>query len=325
MRYILSIFVLFAVACSGGKDVTPVSTGRPYEVFVIADQNTWDGVVGDTLRRVLQEFYPMLNQDEPTYDIFYVPTAQFKSLTQRHRNLIIVKSGSDYTEPKVSVRYNVYSDPQIVIDITAPNETSMAEYLGQHSSELIKLLDITERDRFVAKSKKFNDKELSDLIRTKFGFNMHIPTGYKIRNEESDFLWLSYEMPLVSQGLLIYSYTPTTTDAFSLSNLVARRNEFVSYVPGPSEGSYMTTTSAFEPDARGLKIHGRSWIELRGFWDVAGDYMGGPFVSYTTYDKPANKMITLDMYVMSPKYDKRNYVRQLESFVYTVSFPEVQK
>ena len=71
-----------------------------------------------------------------------------------------------------------------------------------------------------------------------------------------------------------------------------------------------------------MRINGRSWIELRGLWEVENDFMGGPFVSYTTLDERTNRLITLDCYVYSPKYGKRNYLRALEHLVYVISFPE---
>jgi hypothetical protein len=73
-----------------------------------------------------------------------------------------------------------------------------------------------------------------------------------------------------------------------------------------------------------LKVNGVDWIVLRGFWDVEGDFMGGPFVSYTTLDKASGKLLTLDCYVYSPKYGKRNFLRPLEHIVFGITFPTKQ-
>ncbi|MEG0498364.1 MAG: DUF4837 family protein, partial [Alistipes sp.] len=85
-------------------------------------------------------------------------------------------------------------------------------------------------------------------------------------------------------------------------------------------------SEAFTPDVRAFRLEGRAWIEMRGFWDVAGDFMGGPFVSYTTIDTVTNRVITLDGYVFSPKIEKRNFLRSVEHLLYTLRFPaEVTK
>ena len=36
----------------------------------------------------------------------------------------------------------------------------------------------------------------------------------------------------------------------------------------------MTTSPVFPPVARSFRLEGRLWVELRGFWDVEGDFMG---------------------------------------------------
>ena len=60
---------------------------------------------------------------------------------------------------------------------------------------------------------------------------------------------------------------------------------------------------------------------MRGFWDVEGDFMGGPFVSYTTVDTATDRVVTLDCYVYSPKLPKRNYMREVEHLLHLVKFP----
>jgi hypothetical protein len=76
----------------------------------------------------------------------------------------------------------------------------------------------------------------------------------------------------------------------------------------------------FVPERKVVRINGCDWVELRGFWEVEGDFMGGPFVSYTTLDKATNKLITIDCYLFSPKDEKRNLLRSLEHLIYGVSF-----
>ena len=77
-----------------------------------------------------------------------------------------------------------------------------------------------------------------------------------------------------------------------------------------------------KPLYRTVVVNGKEWIEMRGFWDVENDYMGGPFVSYTTINDATNEVFTIDCYVHSPKYGKRNFIRPLEHLVYLISFPK---
>ncbi len=76
-----------------------------------------------------------------------------------------------------------------------------------------------------------------------------------------------------------------------------------------------------EPDYRLFRLNGRLWAEMRGLWNVTGDFMGGPFVSYSTIDVRTNRVLTLDCYVYSPKLGKRNFLRSVEHILYNVKFP----
>ena len=57
----------------------------------------------------------------------------------------------------------------------------------------------------------------------------------------------------------------------------------------------------FIPSHRAFSIDSTPWVELSGFWEVANDYMGGPFVSYTTVNKATKEVVTIDCYIYSPK------------------------
>ena len=88
-------------------------------------------------------------------------------------------------------------------------------------------------------------------------------------------------------------------------------------VPGPSDGSYMTTSMYVEPSVASLRYHNRDFMQTRGFWEVHGDYMGGPFVSHSFYSQDGKDIIVLEAFVYAPRYDKRQYLRQVESILYS--------
>ena len=50
------------------------------------------------------------------------------------------------------------------------------------------------------------------------------------------------------------------------------------------------------------------------------DFMGGPFVSHFFLDKERKNIIAVDGFVYAPKYPKRNYMRQVESIMYSFDF-----
>lgn len=328
MKTIVKIFFLFLVgivviSCkSGNKDYKPISTGHPYDVLAIMPENRWEGDLGDTLRAILREEIPMFNQPEPLFSLYYSDPSKFKRAVRSHRSLIMFNISEDYKEPAIGVQYDVYSMPQIVVTVVGNNLDSMIGYMSEHRSQLQRVLGMAERDWYVASVEKKHEQYIESQIRDKFGFSMMIPMAYRVRNNSiKDFMWLSLEYPLAAQGILIYSYPyESGSGELTISSLLQKRNQYTSLIPGPSEGSYMTTFMEIPPMVNAVSINDRMWIEMRGFWDVANDFMGGPYVSYSTIDQDNSRIVTLDFYVQSHKYPKRNYVRELESLMFTVEF-----
>ena len=93
-------------------------------------------------------------------------------------------------------------------------------------------------------------------------------------------------------------------------------------VPGMFPNSYMTTSTAETPVMTPYKYKGKSFVEIRGLWEVANDYMGGPFVEHIHYAKESGKLLVVEGFVYAPRFKKRNLVRQVESIVYSFEWAE---
>ncbi len=333
MNKISTLLLSFAIAvstisCDALHSVSKnsvTSQGSPYELIVVANQPQWEGELGDTLRSVLIAPIPYLQQTEPLFDVLRVTNQGYTNLITKHRNILVNNIDPALKEASASVEYDRFASPQVVVTISGPTERSITEYVSDNREQIVHILEAAERDRDIEYGKKFNVKSLDALIKDKFGFEMNIPMGYTLRNEGEDFVWMSYEYPTASQGILIYKY-PAVNGARSLSSeaLIAARNKYAAKIPGPSEGSYMTTFMDYTPDYRTYRLEGRLWAEMHGLWDVAGDFMGGPFVSYSTVDTATGEVVTIDCYVFSPKLPKRNFVRGVEHLIHNVKFPKAE-
>lgn len=296
--------------------------GAPYELVVVADHPTWDGAVGDTLRSMFHEQFPMVNRQETRFDLLRVLPEGFKKLVVRHRNILILNVDKQFAEPSVGLYNDLYAAPQTVITANAPDAASMLDLIVANRDDVMLLFEDAERRRDVAQASKHTPEPVKKLINEKFGFDMGTGSGFAVRSEAENFLWLSYEMPASSQGIIIYTYPFSGLKDFDRANLLKRRDEFAAFVPGENPGSHMTTN----PDYTELvykKIDGRQWAEMHGFWDVKGDFMGGPFVNYSTLDAANQRVVAIDFYVYSPdpRLSQRNYKKQLEHYLYTVKFP----
>lgn len=297
--------------------------GKPYEVIVAVDQDLWNGETGDTLRSIMLEPIPMFNQIEPHFDLVRINPGALKDVILRHRNILIIETAPSTEAPASLAKYNIYARPQIIVTISAPNANELTRYLHENRSELQQLFEITERNRSVENNSKYGERGISDLIRKTFGIEMNIPRGFSVKGRSGeDFLWVGNDVKVATQGLVIYTYPYSGAEDFDLENLIARRNEFMGLIPGPSDNSFMSTETYIMPEVSYPAINNRRWAEMHGFWYVENDFMGGPFVNYSTVDQASGRVIAIDCFVHSPKDPKRNLLRQLQHTVYSVKFEQ---
>jgi hypothetical protein len=145
---------------------------------------------------------------------------------------------------------------------------------------------------------------------------------YRVAKRTDDFLWIRKEKLVgehpVSQGLIIYTYPYVSDSIFDVANLVNKRNEFTKNVQGTSEGTYMQSYVEFVPKEKEINLNGLYAKELRGLWHVKGDFMGGPFINYSFIDEKRNQVVTVDGYVYCPRFDKREYLRELEAYILSI-------
>ena len=309
------------------------ATGKPYELVVVCAQQAWLSELGDTLQSRLKQPVAELPIYAPMFYVMRILPNNFKSLTERHRNILVVNVSPDIKEPAMVVKYDATAKPQIYVVAQGPDNHSLAQYISDNRDNLLYVLEKAERDRKVNYAYTYPSPSLTPLVEQTFSIKMPIPDDYALRTKSDDMVWISQEFPTSSEGFFIYKYPYEGIESLKLDALIKARNRFASRIPGPREGSYMTTVSKIvdetgenyiptKPDYKTIKIGEQPWIVMTGLWEVENYYMGGPFVSYTTVNKATNEVITIDCYVYHPKKpQKRNLLRDLQHLVYMVNFP----
>ena len=316
---LLSVVILLA-ACGGGEVKKLPSGGAPYEVVVVATQEDWSkDALGDTIRAVLGAPVPRINNYEPQFDVLHMLPGSFVDVARRNGCVMVVQLGEKYTRAELAPRRDEFAAPQLVVYAVAPDAATLAEYMSVHGEELREMFNGLERDRWIVSARKSPAVEMQSRVNEKFGMGVALLNGFILGKEAEDFLWLRFRYPESDQELIIYSYplegkvTPQT--------LVDARDRFVALIPGEVPDSHMITVREIvEPVFRQVTVGGREWIEMRGLWEVKNDFMGGPFVSYSTVVD--GRVVTIDgaVYSPSPYKTKRNLLRQLESVVHSVKF-----
>ena len=309
------------------KALLPNISGKAGEVIVVIGQNDWEGAVGTVLRDSLSCDFPMLPQREPLFSLANVPQSAFTSMFQIHRNLIIVNISKDVTEPGVVYRNDVWAAPQTVIRVNAPDSDTAVQILKENNATIVAMLEEAERSRMIRNAKKYEEQKIAPVVTKMIGGSPHFPSGYRLKKQTEDFIWVSYDPEYVSQGILIYKYPVVEgEDMMSPENLIAaNRKMLMENVPGMFENTYMTLSNYAAPTVKYMKYKGLQFAEIRGLWEVHNDYMGGPFVAQTFYSKDGKYMIFMEGFVYAPKYDKRTYLRQVESILYSFEWAKEDK
>ena len=321
---------LALISCSEDKRkkaLLPNISGHAGEVIVVIDKGDWEGAVGTTLRDTLGQDCKFLPQREPLYSLVNVIPSGFTNMFQIHRNIIVVNIKNDVTDPGVKLRQDIWAKPQIVISIDAKSSAEAVDIIKENSRLIIAALDQAEKDRLIANHKRYEERSLAEVVTKMIGGSPHFPSGYKLKKQTEDFIWISYDIQYVTQGILIYKYPVVEGEnMMSLDNILAENSKMLkANVPGMFEGTYMMTSGFARPSLEYLKFRGRDFAELRGFWEVYNDYMGGPFVAQTFYSQDGKYMIFMEGFVYAPKYDKRTYLRQVESILYSFEWAKDDK
>lgn len=324
LKYIALTLTALAILCSCNRKkvqhaLLPNISGKAGEVIVVIDKANWEGNVGTALRDSLACETPYLPQREPLFTLVNVPQSGFTSMFQIHRNIIMVNISNNVTEPGVVYRKDVWARPQTVININAADTDTAVKLIQDNSAKIVTTLEQAERDRIIANSKKYEERKLAPVVTEMIGGSPHFPSGYKLKKKTDDFIWIAYEIQYVTQGILAYKYPVVEGEnMLSADNLIAKTNETLkNNVPGMFENTYMTVSSFIKPSVEYMRYKGLDFAEMRGFWEVYNDYMGGPFVSHSFYSEDGKDVIVLLGFVYAPKYDKRQYLRQVESVIYS--------
>ena len=300
-------------SCKGGssKPLLPNVSGKAGEVIVVMNKDDWDG-------NMLASDYPFLPQREPLFSVVNVPVAGFADLFKIHRNILIYNIAPDVKKSGVIYVSDKWAYPQCIVQISAPSSDSAATILKENGERVVNAIEQAERDRVIANSKRYEEPSIPPAVKEMTGGSPHFPTGYKLRKKTEDFLWISDDKQYVTQGVFVYKYPAAASDNFTEANIIAHRNQFLKEnVPGMFDNTYMITNELATPSVQFIRFRGRQFAETRGLWEVHGDFMGGPFVSHSFYSRDGKYIIVLDGFVYAPKYDKRQYLRQVESILYS--------
>ena len=90
-------------------------------------------------------------------------------------------------------------------------------------------------------------------------------------------------------------------------------------IEGGEWGQYMQTNA--EATVSGERMLDGHYVqEVHGLWEMKGDAMGGPFVSYVQLDSVKQRIVVTEGFVYLPNKEKKKMVHSLEAGLRTLRF-----
>lgn len=327
--FIFSFTMMILASCNyGGKNranYLPNINGKSGDVLVVIEKNNWESEPGIEIRSILAQEFPFLPQREPMFTLYNVNHNTFSGTFMLHRNIVIINIGAAFDSSRIAYQEDVWAAPQVVITVSAPNKEDAVAIMEKEKIIIMNSIEQAERNRIIRNAKAYPEVNLREVVQKQIGGSPYFPKGYSMKKRTHDFIWISYETTYVNQGIFIYTYPYNPSNPITLQSIIEKRNKFLeANVPGSRDNSFMVTSTLVEPGLQWMKYKNREFAEVRGLWELQNDYMGGPFVCHTFFDKENQNIIVLEGFVYAPKFDKRNYLRNVESIIYSFDWKEVK-
>lgn len=329
---IMAIVALAAASCSdnpkvmgkhkrSGSLLTPVSSGNPYEVMVVADDSVWNGWAGKAVQQILNKPLIGLPQDEEQFHKSHITEKHFDQITNLFRNIIRIKIGKEYTQAKMKVEKDVHSTPQIIITVQGPNQFEISTYVTEHTKDIETLINSEEINREANDLYYEHNIKFAKAVKEMFDCEFHIPVDIKSMKIGDNFIWASDDGLSSIQNICIYSLPYVSEKMFTKSPYVALRDKVMKdNIPGGHPGMWMQTNRDFVW-TKNISVNGKYAMEARGLWEMRNDAMGGPFISHSRIDKKNGRVIVVEGFVYAPDKMKRTMIRRLEAALYTLVVP----
>lgn len=311
------------------------------ELAIVAGESVHNSTIRQALDSVFDIPQPYFFNVEGYFRIFDLRPQLFSGAGKSYHTIVILKvQGDDFeTQKCLPAPYSILSDslaqindsakirtylkknmwayPQQILFIYAKTNNDLYDYLLQNREKLLERVYTMERESFVINNRAQKQDTIAKFLTQNFGFSLEVPDKFRVAKFEevgkSKFAWLRRETPHISQDIVVYTQPYTNKQQLIVEDIILSRDSVLGkYIPGEAKGSYMATEKAFPFMHTEMDFKGHYTVEVRALWKTENDFMGGPFYSLTMVDETNRQLVTVEGFVYSPKYDKTQYLRQLE-------------
>lgn len=320
------LFLLSACTPSEMKQGKKGSSGKTLEMLLVADKAVYSGDTKNLIDSLFRQPQKGLSSAEPIFDLVNIPISSFRNteMFRVHRNVLLCEI-ADTNPDKVYKYIDRWSAPQVVFEIAASSHRALDSMIARYADNVISSMHKADYRRIAKAFGSTKGYELMDAIHKQFGFNLIVSNEFELakpNNPSPDFAWIRKEAKDFGIGVLVHVFDYKDAAVFEKDNILDRLDIVMRHhVRGSSEGSYMATERRLDIYSYPIDFEGcRYAVETRGCWRTFGDFMGGPYVCYTLLSPDGTKVIMLTGYVYCPRFDKRDYLMQVDGICHSLSF-----
>ena len=347
---VLTVSVSLLTGCEA-FEYRPGAVGREGDIVVVIDSTRWAGPLGEAIRANIAPYLGTLPAPEREFNLRRISLTSKRLLDsiRKQKNVVFVAPLSDETpeaeflrtrldeealavvmsgQASVISRRDLWRANQQVFYILGKDEDSLIEELNDRGEDIrYQFNEITRKRLMVEMFKDGRQPELEELLMTGHAFAVKGQHDYFVALDTTNFVWLRRVVNAGSWRSIFVYYL----EDFNPANLTpewvyeARERLTETYIRGTMDG-FVAIDFRRELTSENIDFLGRFAYETRGLWHMIGEDasgervaygMGGPFVNYTFYDEATGRLYMIDGMVFAPGYDKREFLRHLETISHT--------
>jgi len=356
IHFISLLFVcLMALACKssmGGAQLgpKPSALGKMNEIVVIADEELWQGAIGDTFKFYFGSAYPIMPTPEPIFDLRHFTPKQLKEqgLRKELRTYVILadlndtnsstttmvatdlgqikyeKSLNDQTF-NTSVGKDKWAKGQVLFYLFANGEKKLAEVIaGSFSAIATKVNEHDEKQLSQSAYVDAANMAYSKLMIEKYGVDIKIPLSFRKAIGDEDLTWFRKDDGEYILNLVFDKRKYSNQKQLSPDAIKKWINGFgQAFVTSDEKGSVLVVNDEDLPIFDYTKeIQGAFTTELRGTWEMTKDFYAGPFFAYSILNEKDNEVIYALAFIAAPGKDKRDRMQQLEYMIHSLEWTD---
>jgi hypothetical protein len=346
VRSFLTLLILtpFFAGCGEiAEENLPYSMGGIDEILFVVDERLESDTIMTIVEDLVLEDFGYLNQGESRLDPLYTDLEGFQKAFEKHRNTVFIgyldqaNAYNAFTEQLIGEeaadqvqageglfrieRENVWARGQRIHLLLAPDYNTLREGISKGAAQVLDRVQATEFRKIQTNLFRAGENNaLEEELAEKFGIKMRLPATFKKHPASNgNFMFIRSTTIDLHNTLFIYEVPYTDTSLVGFRWPIQTRDSLGRlYESSRLEGSYMKTEDRLPVGQDAIEFKGNYAVRTRGLWRLVGDFMGGPFISYSILDESANRVILIDGYVYAPDMKKRKLIRELDAIIQTV-------